>query len=35
MRERDPVELARLHIPFRGWSALVCERCEQAAEVHN
>ena len=35
MRERDPVELARLHLPSRDWSALVCDRCERGAKVHN
>lgn len=33
MRERDPVELARLHVPSRDWLALVRDRCERNSEV--
>jgi len=29
VRERDPIELARLHVPSRDWSTLMCDRCDR------
>lgn len=35
MRERDPLELARLHVPSRDWSTLTCDRCDRTTLVRN
>lgn len=35
MRQRDPAELARLHVSSRDWSTLTCDRCERATKARN
>jgi hypothetical protein len=35
MRERDPFELARLHVPSRDWPLLACDRCDRVTKARN
>jgi hypothetical protein len=35
MRERDPLEVARLRVPTRDRRLLVCDRCDRTTKVRN